>query len=101
MLANGDRASILFFGTFFFVALFGTTLIDAKKRRAYGEKWAQFEQKTSNVPFAAILSGRNTLKLGEIGWWRMLVALLVFAAVLFIHPWLFSTSPFPGGWTPY
>jgi uncharacterized membrane protein len=101
LLANGDRASILFFGTFLVVALLGTTLIDAKRRRAYGERWSQFAQKTSNVPFAAILSGRNTLKLSEIGWWRIVAALAVFAAVLFIHPWLFSASPFPGGWVPY
>jgi uncharacterized membrane protein len=101
LFANGDRASILFFGTFFVVALSGATLIDAKRRRAYGERWSRFAQKTSNVPFAAIFTGRNTLKIGEIGWWRFLAAVGVFLAVLFLHPWLFSASPFPGGWTPY
>ena len=100
-LVNGDRASILFFGTFLLVALLGTTLIDAKRRREFGEKWTRFAQKTSNVPFAAILSGRNSLKLGEIGWGRLLIATAVFLAVLFIHPWLFGASPFPGGWVPY
>ena len=101
LLANGDRASIVFFGTFFVVALSGTALIDAKRRRAYGDRWERFAQKTSNVPFAAIIAGRNTLKIGEIGWWRLLAAVGVFLAVLFLHPWLFSASPFPGGWTPY
>ena len=36
LAANGDEASVVFFGTFFLLALFGTTLIDAKRRRKMG-----------------------------------------------------------------
>lgn len=101
MLANGDAASIIFFGTFLILTVLGTFSIDAKRRRVYGEAWGRFAQKTSNIPFAAILTGRNSLALGEIGAWRLLAALAVFGAILFAHAWAFSASPFPGGWVPF
>jgi uncharacterized membrane protein len=99
--ANGDEASVIFFGTFFALALFGTFSIDAKRSRKMGESWTSFAAKTSNIPFAAILSGRNFLKLGEILDWRFFAALIVFAAVLFSHAHLLGVSPFPNGFVPF
>jgi uncharacterized membrane protein len=99
--ANGDEASVIFFGTFLLLALFGTFSIDAKRRRKMGEAWTGFAAKTSNIPFAAIFAGRNALKLGEILDWRFLIAAAAFLAVLFSHAHLFGASPFPNGWAPY
>jgi uncharacterized membrane protein len=100
VLANGDLASVIFFGTFFVVALPGTFAIDAKRRRKLGAAWDAFAAKTSNVPFAAVLAGRNTLNIGESLGWRFWLALLIFVALLFAHPHLFGVSPFPGGARP-
>ena len=99
--ATGDEAGELFFGTFFLLALFGTFSIDAKRRRKMGEQWKSFAAKTSNIPFGAILLGRNSLKPGELFDWRMLVAVAAFLAVLFSHARMFGLSPFPGGWVPF
>ena len=66
MLANGDVASLLFFGSLGTLALWGTHLIDAKKARTMGEAWTAFARATSNVPFAAIVQGRNRLVVGEL-----------------------------------
>lgn len=101
LLANGDAASALFFGTLFVVAFAGTFSIDAKRARVMGARWSGFAAKTSNVPFAAILGGRQRLSLAEIGIVKPLVALGAFACVLFVHAWLFGVSPFPGGWVPF
>ena len=101
LAANGDEASVIFFGTFFLVALVGTASIDAKRRRKMGAAWEAFAAKTSNVPFAAAIAGRTRLNLGESFGWRFGVAALVFAAVLFTHYHLFGVSPFPGGWVPF
>jgi len=101
VLANGDQASIIFFGTFLVLAVFGTYSIDAKRARTTGADWAAFVKTTSNIPFAAIIAGRNSLKVGELVSYRLVVALAVFLVVLFAHKWLFSVSPFPGGWSPY
>jgi uncharacterized membrane protein len=99
--ANGDTASVLFFGTFLVLAVLGTFSIDAKRARKMGAEWAAFAGKTSNVPFAAILAGRNSLKLAEILTYRQLAALGAFLALLFLHAWAFGASPFPGGWVPF
>jgi uncharacterized membrane protein len=86
-VVNGDLASSLVFGSLLVLAVGGTASIDAKRRRAYGERWQQFAQQTSNVPFAAILAGRNQLvpALREIGIVRPLVAIAVFAALFLLH----------------
>ncbi|HTT83131.1 MAG TPA: NnrU family protein [Rhizomicrobium sp.] len=101
LAANGDEASVIFFGTFFLVSLFGTAFIDAKRRRKMGAAWEAFAAKTSNIPFAAVISGRNTLNFTESLGWRFWAAVVVFVAVLFTHYHLFGVSPFPGGWVPF
>lgn len=92
---NGDRASQIFFGTFALVAFLGTFSIDAKRRRAFGDKWDAFANVSSNIPFAAVLTGRTSLGLREIGLWRPLAAIAVWAALVFTHEWLFGVTPFP------
>ncbi|MDO8378478.1 NnrU family protein [Phenylobacterium sp.] len=92
LLVNGDRASIALFGGLLVLALFGTASIDAKRKRALGDKWNAFAAQTSNIPFGAILTGRQTLKLGEIGLWRILAAIVVYIALALAHPFLFGVS---------
>lgn len=101
MAANGDAASVVFFGTFLVLAVLGTFSIDAKRARKMGAAWTPFATQTSNVPFAAILGGRTSLKLGEILTFRQAAALGAFLAALFLHAWAFGASPFPGGWVPF
>jgi uncharacterized membrane protein len=101
VLANGDLASVLFFGTLLAVAFLGTFSIDAKRRRKLGNIWEGFAAKTSNVPFGAVIGGRNSLKFGESLGWRFWIAAAAFLAVLFAHPYLFHASPFPNGWIPF
>lgn len=99
--ANGDVASVIFFATFFVLALFGTLSIDAKRKRKMGPAWGAFASKTSNLPFAAIASGRNRLSVGELFGWRFWAAAGIFIVVLFAHARLFGASPFPTGWVPF
>lgn len=101
LTANGDEASVVFFGTFLILTLLGPLSIDAKRRRKMGADWNSFAARTSNLPFAAIVAGRNTLNVGEILDWRFAVALLAFLAILFSHAHLFGVSPFPSGWVPF
>jgi uncharacterized membrane protein len=94
LLARGDAASIIFFGAFALLALSGPALIDARKRRSLSVEWTRFADITSNVPFAAILRGRNRLRIGEIGWRRILAAVALYAVLLLVHPWLFGARPY-------
>ena len=89
---NGDVAAGIVFGSLLVLAALGTTSIDAKRRRAYGERWEQFARQTSNVPFAAIIAGSNQLApaLREIGIVRPLIAIAVFVALFLLHGHLFG-----------
>jgi len=101
LAANGDLASVYFFGSFLVLSVLGTFSIDAKRRRRDPAQWDGFASQTSNIPFAAILKGRNRLALGELMGWRQAVAIIVFLAVMFAHHLVFGVSPFPGGWVPF
>jgi uncharacterized membrane protein len=87
LIVNGDLASLTFFGSLLVLALGGTLAIDAKRRRSFGEQWIRFASATSDIPFAAIAAGRNRLgpALAEIGVWRPLAAMLVYAAAFYLH----------------
>jgi uncharacterized membrane protein len=87
LIINGDVASLLLFGTMLLLALGGTAAIDGKRRRKYPEQWPKFAQVTSNVPFAAIARGANRLApaLAEIGPWRILAAIVLYAVAFYLH----------------
>jgi uncharacterized membrane protein len=96
LIANGDLASLIFFGCFAIVAGFGTASIDAKRRRLLGASaWEPFVAQTSILPFAAILAGRNHFDWREIGAWRWIVALLAYVLMLGGHAHIIGVSPFP------
>jgi uncharacterized membrane protein len=96
LIGNGDGASALFFGALALVALAGTVSIDAKRRRAQGQAWDAFAARTSIVPFAAIMSGRNTLQVGELGWLRPMAGFVAYALMLGGHAHIVGVSPFGG-----
>lgn len=93
LLANGDLPSVILFGSLLLLAVLGGASIDAKRRKALGARYDGFVAQTSNIPFAAILAGKQKLSLGEIGWWRLLLAVMVWAALIWAHPMLFGVDP--------
>lgn len=95
LLANGDVASLILFGGITLLALGGAWAQDAKKRLQLGEAWMAFAKRTSFLPFAALIGGRNRMAPAEIGWWRIGLGLAVYAALLWLHPWLFGVNPLP------
>jgi uncharacterized membrane protein len=94
LVVTGDLASLIFFGVLLLLAIAGPASIDAKRAQAFGDDWQRFADASSRVPFLAILQGRNRLELSEIGWWRVALALVLYAVLLGAHSWLFGASPF-------
>ncbi len=90
LLARGDRASVIFFGSLTLLALAGMWLIDRRKRDELGTAFGPFLMRTSAIPFVAALQGRTAIDWRGIGWWRPLVAVLLFGL---FH--IFGLSPFP------
>lgn len=95
MLGAGDTASLLFFGAFLLTALAGMPSIDAKLARRDPAGWEALAGRTSILPFAAIFARRNRLVLSEIGWLAPVLGLALWAALLWLHPFLFGVAPLP------
>jgi uncharacterized membrane protein len=93
LLVNGERFAVMLFGALGLMVVFGARSIDRKGRARDPVAWARFEDVTSNVPFAAIVQGRNRLALGEIGW-RAAAGLAVAVLVALGHERLFGVAAF-------
>jgi len=87
LAANGDSISVVFFGTFILLSGSGSVLMDKKKARTLGDAWLPYLNKTSNVPFAAIISGRNRLAINEL-WLPIVVGVGLHVAVFWGHEWV-------------
>lgn len=87
LIANGDTVSIVFFSSFLLLSLIGTFLIDRKKAQSLGTAWHAYRDQTSNIPFAAILAGRNRLAVSEL-WLPIGVAVAGYFALLYAHEWI-------------
>ena len=90
LLARGDMRSLVFFGSFAVLASVGTLLMDRRKQQSLGENWARFAAVSSNLPFLAILQGRNMFKASEIGWRNPAIGLALYALFFWFHPLLFG-----------
>ena len=86
VIANGDLRSLLFFGAFAALSLGGTVLIDRKKQLALGSNWPRLAELTSNVPFAALLTGRTRLRWRDVSLLRIAAGLLLYAVLYLAHP---------------
>lgn len=86
LLARGERAASVFFGGFLVLAALGTVMID--RRKSADPDYARFKAVTSNIPFVAIVQGRNRIVWREIGWKRPAIGIAAFVVVFFLHPWI-------------
>ncbi|HTF15774.1 MAG TPA: NnrU family protein [Burkholderiales bacterium] len=94
LISRGDIASLIFFGGFMLLAISGTVLQDLRKDKMIGVDWQRFAATTSNVPFAAIIQGRNQFRFDEIGWRKVLIGLALYFVLAFLHPYLFGARPY-------
>lgn len=89
-IANGDLAHVILFGVFTGFALVGMRLVDRRKWREMGkENWSSLRHevaKSQNIP-------------KPISWnmlfVRLLVSLLLYLALIGLHPTLIGASPLP------
>lgn len=95
LLVKGDAAGIILMGAILALSLGGMKHIDLRREASLGSAWGPVKLITSVLPFVAIATGRTTMDWPGIGWWRPAVALLLYAALLHLHPWLIGVSAMP------
>lgn len=94
-IANGHLAGLILFGGMTILALAGTLAIDAKHALRDAERWRDFAAATSNLPFAAIIAGRQKLPFGEVAPWRPAAGVLLWIALMALHPYVIGVSVLP------
>lgn len=87
LVANGDTVSVVFFTAFILLSGIGSLSLDAKKKAVLGEAFAPFVALTSNLPFGAILAGRNKLVFGEL-LLPLVAGIVLYLGFYFGHEWL-------------
>jgi uncharacterized membrane protein len=85
LVASGDLAGVMMFGSVGGLALVGAPVLDGEKAARHGADWRAFVAVTFSVPFLAIAQRRQRLARGEIGWWRFAIAIVLFIAALYGH----------------
>jgi uncharacterized membrane protein len=94
LLVNADAGSQIFFAGLGVTALRGTFDIDRKRRRTSPTEFSRFERLTSNVPFSALLSGRNQLVLRELRL-SLALGLALSLGAIALHRHFFGASAVP------
>ena len=95
LFVRGDVAAIVFFGGIWILATFGMVHIDNRRRAKADNAWRAFEAGTSRTPFRAILEGRRSLVMGDVGWWRIIAGTVLYCVVLYLHETVFGMNLFP------
>lgn len=87
LLANGDPAHAILFGTLAAFALFGIRLVDRRRQREMGETWHRLDTARRQAPLLP----------QPVSWpgatIRLALGVGLYAALLWLHPWLFGVSP--------
>lgn len=86
VIANGDLAGVLFFGTMLLFAAIAPPLVDTRRRRLCGDAaWERFAAATSTVPFLAALQGRTAVDWRGIGWRPVVIGLALYGVLILLH----------------
>lgn len=93
LLANGDAASIILFGSLGLLAIVGTMHADLRKRRLLGGAWETYARQSSHLPFLAIAQGRTRMVWSEMGWRRPVLGFGLYLVLLVVHEPIIGVAP--------
>jgi len=95
LVPNGDLAHVLLFGSLAGFALAGMAMLDRRRRRLWGARvWAELARATSQVPGAALLSGRWRPAGGPPPL-RLAAGLALYGLMLWLHLPVIGARPWP------
>lgn len=89
LLANGDAAHVMLFGTFALFALLGGRLVDRRRKRALGPRWSEMLERTKMRPLSSALDR------GPVAVFRLICGVLLYLILLMLHPAVIGVSPIP------
>ena len=93
ILMNGWAGDVIFFGMFPVLGIIGGMHQDARKLSELGDSYRELMEKTSIVPFAALVSGRVRWTSGDMPWAAVGAGVVVTVAIVALHPMIFGGNP--------
>lgn len=87
LLANGDLAHAILFGTFAAFAVLGMCMVDRRRQREMGADWGRLHAATRAAPLRPASGGEALQRAGA--------GLVLYAGLLWLHPYVFGVSPLP------
>lgn len=94
LVPNGDLRSLLLFGALSTFAVLGMIVTDRRAHRRLGRQWTVIAERTSVLPFAAVLMARTPLRLDRPLVASFLITTLFTAGMLLGgHAALFGADP--------
>ena len=93
--ANGDAKSFVLFVSMIVLSVAGMLHIDFRRSTTDPKAWAVYAEKTSLLPFVAMIQGRSCFRLRELGWKPVAVGVFLTLLTLFTHQWTIGVSPWP------
>jgi uncharacterized membrane protein len=93
MLMNGWLGDVIFFGTFPALGILGGMHQDSRKIRDLGERYREFKAKTSFMPFAALINGRQRWTSADMPWAAIGAGAVLTIAIVALHPMIFGGHP--------
>lgn len=88
IVPNGDLAHVILFGTFAVFAVLGTRLVDRRRQRDLGDTWQKLRSDVARTPvWPPSLTGGDAL--------RLVGGLVLYAALIGLHPAVIGVSPLP------
>lgn len=91
LIANGDVAGVMFFGTFLLFAAFAPMLVDRRRRRCGEQAWKRFAEASPTLPFA----GPGPVDWSGLGWQRVAGGLLLYVLLVYLHEPVIGFRPWP------
>jgi uncharacterized membrane protein len=95
----GTPRNAIVAGGILVLAIGGSLGQDRKKRAAVGQRWRDWEARTSLVPFAALIQGRARWREAAPGWTAGLGGLVLWLAVTSFHAP--TVSPLVWAWRSF
>ena len=95
LLAHGEVAKLILFGTMTILALAGAYHIDLRRRQNLGDAWLAYEAQTSFFPLGAILTGKTRIENREIPIWQTLLSVLLYIGLLYGHNVVLGVNVLP------
>lgn len=89
LLLQGYQTDVAFFGGLLVFGYLGCAHQDARKRALESERFGEFLDQTSLVPFAAMLAGRTRLVASELPWYGLAIGAAAAVGAFMLHTPLF------------